>query len=95
MKIKTEYEENICEKAIQTFGFEKQTGMLSEECVELLSAINKFKRGRIGRKEVIEEIADVVIMCIQMAYYFGYCDVQDEISIKILRLAERMNKTNK
>lgn len=94
MSIITEHEENICQNAIQMFGFEKQTGMLSEECGELLSSINKFKRGRIGREEVAEEIADVIIMCVQMAHYFGYYDVQNEISHKIPRLVERMDKIN-
>ncbi len=95
MNIIDEHGENICQKAIQIFGFEKQTGMLSEECGELLSAINKFKRGRVVQGAVVEEIADVIIMCVQMAHYFGYFDVQNEINYKISRLTERMNKTNK
>ena len=95
MSIITEYEESICQKAIRIFGIADQTGMLSEECGELLSAINKFKRGRIEREEVAQEIADVIIMCLQMADYFGYYDVKDAISNKLSRLEERMNKTNK
>lgn len=94
MSIINEYEENICQQAIRIFGIENQIGMLSEECGELLSAINKFKRCRIECKEVTEEIADVIIMCVQMAHYFGYYDVQNEISHKISRLVERMNKIN-
>lgn len=95
MSIITEYEENICEKAIRMFGIEIQTGMLSEECGELLSAINKFKRCRLESAEVTEELADVIIMCVQMAHYFGYYEVQDRIRYKISRIVERMNKANK
>lgn len=92
MNIMTEYEENICQNAIHMFGVEKQTGMLSEECGELLSATNKFKRGRIEREEVAEEIADVIIICVQMAHYFGYYTVQNEIRHKISRLIEKMDE---
>ena len=92
MNIITEYEENICQQAIQLFGIEDQIGMLSEECGELLSAINKFKRCRIECEEVTEEIADVIIMCVQMAHFFGYYEVQDKITYKIQRLVERMDK---
>lgn len=95
MSIITEYEENICQQAIRLFGIENQIGMLSEECGELLSAINKFKRGRIECEEVTEEIADVIIMCAQMAHFFGYYEVQNRIEYKIQQLVERMNKTNK
>lgn len=95
MNIINEHEENICQKAIQMFGIEDQTGMLYEECGELLSAINKFKRGRVVQGAVVEEIADVIIMCVQMAHYFGYFDVQNEIRRKISRLTERINKINK
>lgn len=95
MNIITEHEENICKQAIDMFGIRNQIGMLSEECGELLSAINKFQRCRIGEEEVTEEIADVIIMCVQMAYFFGYYEVQDRITFKISRLVERMNNINK
>lgn len=45
--------------------------MVSEECAELINALCKYKRGRVTDSDVITEIADVMIMCEQMAYYFG------------------------
>lgn len=35
----------------------------------MLSA--KFRRGRVNEDDIITEIADVMIMCEQMAAYFG------------------------
>lgn len=92
MNIITEKQEKLCEKAIKTFGAEDQINMVTEECGELLSALNKYRRGRIGKDDVITEIADVLIMCVQLAYLFGYYETQDEVTHKISRLSQRITE---
>lgn len=55
-------------KAVDTFGKENQINMATEELAELIVAINHYRRGRAGKDEVIEEIADCYIMLRQLIY---------------------------
>ena len=74
------------------FGAEGQIDMLHEEVGELLSALNKYKRGRASVEEVVTEIADVQIMCEQMAFIFGSEAVAAEKERKLIRLQQRIDK---
>ena len=82
----------ILAEAIMEFGVDEQIGMLHEEVGELLSAINKYKRGRVTEREVVTEIADVQIIVEQMAYIFGESAVEAERERKLLRLRDRIAK---
>lgn len=85
-------EKQIYANAIIAFGIEGQINMLYEEVGELLSALNKYKRGRVQAEEVITEIADVEIMCGQMAMIFGLEEVAAEKKRKLIRLQQRIDK---
>lgn len=87
-------EKQIYANAIQTFGIESQIDMLHEEVGELLSALNKYRRGRVSADEVITEIADVEIMCGQMAMIFGPDEVEAEKERKLIRLQQRIDRHN-
>lgn len=82
----------IYEKALVKWGFENQLWMVIEECGELLNAIGKMRRERVTREDVITELADVTIMCEQIAQYMGYDDYTKEIERKLERLKERLAK---
>lgn len=84
--------ENLCRKAMEIYGFSSQTDMMIEECSELANAICKFRRGRVGDDDIITEIADVMIMCEQLSYYFGKEKVELEKERKLERLKERLSK---
>lgn len=85
-------EEEICRKALFTYGFDAQATMVSEECAELINALCKYKRKRVPDDDVITEIADVMIMCEQMACYFGKGLVEAEKDRKLQRLKEKLSK---
>lgn len=56
------------------YGKEPQLGMAQEECAELIQAISKIRRkGETGETldNLVEEIADVSIMCAQLEELFG------------------------
>lgn len=78
--------------ALEKWGADAQITMLFEECGELLSAISKLRRGRVGKDDVITELADVSIMVEQMAVLLGYDDFVIEKDNKLERLKERLNK---
>lgn len=80
----------VYETALTKWGIENQLWMVTEECGELLNAIGKMRRGRVTREDVITELADVTIMCEQIAQYVGYDDYTKEIERKIERLKNRL-----
>lgn len=77
--------------AVETYGEESQTKMLFEEMAELQNAICKLSRERDTADHVCEEIADVMIMCLQMAEIYGAKAVEDWANLKIARLRCRLN----
>ena len=85
-----EIEETI-KRAIETYGKEAQTQMLFEEMAELQNAICKLSRGRGTASDVCEEIADVMIMCLQMAQIYGVKLVEAWANYKVARLKDRLN----
>ena len=87
-------ERTICVLAVETFGPKSQIDMAIEECAELINALCKFRRERVGTLDVVTEIADVQIMCDQLAYMFGEQSVDDERKRKIERLQNRIIKYN-
>lgn len=85
-----EFDETI-RRAIKTYSKDSQTQMLFEEMAELQEALCKLARGRDTRAHVCEEIADVLIMCLQMAQIYGPKAVENWINIKINRLKNRLD----
>lgn len=71
---------------------EKQVDVCIEEMSELIQALCKFKRGKLNLDNLIEEIADVHIMLMQMLLFFGIdSDVfLDMVDKKINRTKERL-----
>lgn len=73
-----------CRKAVKLWGVTPQLRQLQEECGELVAAVNRADRGR-GTENLIEEIADVVIMAHQARLMFGPA-VEEAIARKLARL---------
>ena len=66
-----------------------------EECAELIQAISKLKRKgeRVGIANLIEEVADVRIMCAQIVEMYGIGNaVADMIDVKLERTLEQIEK---
>lgn len=82
----------ILKEAINIWGKEAQIQMIYEEVGEFLSVIGKYQRGRSTEEEVIDEIADCLIMFNQAALMFGETKVSDQINFKIDRLKSRLDK---
>lgn len=85
----------IIQLAIQTYGKEAQTRMLFEEMAELQNALCKLSRGRGTVSDVCEEIADVMIMCFQMAQIYGPKSVEQMANFKMHRLKELLKTVEK
>ena len=68
-----ENERDIFEKAINTFGIKNQEDIAIEEMSELTKAIIKHRRYNTEetKENILEEMADVLIMVLQMATHYG------------------------
>ena len=78
--------------AINIYGEDAQIWMTIEEMSELGNALAKYRRGRVTKEDVCEEIADVEIMCFQMAAMFGAESVTEILQTKMERLKRRLEK---
>lgn len=84
------------EKIEQILAYYPHTGQLliaQEECAELIKAISKLQRDgeRIGIANLIEEIADVRIMCAQLQLIYGIGkQVGNVLDAKLDRTLERI-----
>ena len=82
----------ILTDAIYTYGEDSQIWMAIEEMSELSNALAKYRRGRVTREDVCEEIADVAIMMIQLSKIFGLDDISNYLERKLDRLDKRLAK---
>lgn len=85
-------DKDILIQAIEKWGDSIQLDMVVEEMSELIKEICKYKRGRVNRSEIIEEIADVSIMLEQAKIIFGISDgeINDVAHTKIGRLKYKL-----
>lgn len=81
-------EQEVLKCTIRKFGLEAQLNQLTEECGELIAAVNHYRRNRAGcRVELVEEIVDVTIMLEQIVIALdAVYEISDVISIKINKL---------
>ena len=90
---------SVLTHALTTYGSEAQVDMMIEEMSELTKALLKQRRAQKSSyqydrervKAIIEEMADVYIVLLQMIQLFGEPDLFDEfVREKILRLRLRL-----
>lgn len=88
--------DEVFKACITTYGLNAQIDVCLEEMSELAKALLKFRRNNFKddgklRKNIVDEIADVKIMCRQMELLFCYSDeVEKMIALKIERQRKRL-----
>ena len=87
---------NTYKQAIALYGEKAQKLMAIEEMSELTKEICKDFRGELNRENLIEEMADVLIMLDQMLILYKISG--EEVGLmrikKVERLKERLEKQN-
>ncbi len=78
----------LYDAAITKWGVGAQKNMAYEEIGELLTALARDDRGRVTTEELLTELADVTIMCEQMAYILGFEEYEKEKDRKLIRLRD-------
>ena len=73
------------------YGFTNQADMLCEEAAEYITARNKIKRGIFeAAHNFKEELADVLIVALQLRYMLGEKNIDNIIEQKIQRQLGRI-----
>lgn len=81
---------NLFKTALEKWGIEAQRDMVFEEAGELITALAQDRRGRVTKEDIITELADVTIMCEQMAVFLGYEDYEKEMEYKLYKLKGKL-----
>jgi NTP pyrophosphatase (non-canonical NTP hydrolase) len=85
----------IYQATIARWGVDAQYDQAIEECAELIAALKHFKRGKVTRQEVIEELADATLMLGQLRWMFGEELVESAISDKLEKLKQLLDEDKK
>lgn len=86
----------VLKQAIETYGKENQSMMVLEEMAELQKEVCKSLRGNNNHDEIVEEIADVLIMIEQLKIMHDvkYRELNEMFNFKINRLKERLESSD-
>jgi NTP pyrophosphatase (non-canonical NTP hydrolase) len=82
----------LYDAAITRWGVGAQKEMAYEEIGELITALARDSRGRVTTEELITELADVTVMCEQMAFILGFDAYEKELDRKLVRLRDEKLK---
>ena len=86
------HENVICCTAIEHYGVHHQIVKCMEECGELIQALARKMCGEENIENVVEELADVEVMLMQMRTVFGRHEVHRVMAQKLARLKMRMEE---
>ncbi len=81
-------------RALRTWGVTAQMVKTIEECAELIQVLSKKLNGNpnVTDQHIIDEIADVTIMVLQMQMIFGPVEVTERMDYKIERTEAALNR---
>lgn len=86
-----EPKDTIWQDTIDKWGVALQIGTAMEECAELIAALNRhYIRGREPVEAVIEELADVELVCKQLRHIIGDEPVNLMVETKLRRLRAKV-----
>lgn len=83
-------EKACCLRIVDHYGVVNQELKTIEECAELISALMHKAKGSATADDVIDEIADVMIMTQQLSIVYGQRKVENRINEKLDRQLERI-----
>jgi hypothetical protein len=83
-------EADVCRRAINQYGLLRQMAKAAEEFAEAAAAINRHMATEGSREEIVSELADVEVMCVQMRMIFGAASIDTARAEKVARLHGRL-----
>ena len=83
-------EHDVCRDVINKHGISRQLAKAAEEFSEAAAAISRFLAGEGEYTEIIGEVADVEVMCVQMRMIYGAESIDQARAEKVARLHGRL-----
>lgn len=81
--------DDLYSACVNIYGKDAQANQLQEECAELITAVNHFRRERIPSTKLIEEMCDVAIMIEQMLHILARDPSTDPYTLfKVIKQAK-------
>ena len=80
--------EQLYRATLDKWGEDAQYDQAVEECAELIAALKHFRRGKVERQAVIDELADVTLMLGQLTWMFGTERVEESVQKKLEKLSK-------
>jgi NTP pyrophosphatase (non-canonical NTP hydrolase) len=86
--------ESIFERCIRVWGTIPQMRMAIEEMAELTKEICKAFRGEDNRTQILDEIADVLIMLKQLSIVYSMTreEIEKQVNFKLSRIKVKLDK---
>ena len=81
---------DVCRRVINQHGISRQLAKAAEEFSEAAAAISRFLAGEGECAEIVGEVADVEVMCVQMRLIYGADAIDQVRAEKIARLHGRL-----
>lgn len=85
--------EHIYRATLEKWGEQAQHDQAVEECAELIAALKHYRRKKIDKQTVIDELADVTLMVGQLTWMFGADDVERAVQEKLDKLDKLLKNT--
>lgn len=85
----------LSRRALRTFGALTELDKALEELTELQHAIYRFKAGKGSEADIVEEIADVLVVCSHLMVLYGCDEVVKQLEFKLNRLEEIVKERKK
>lgn len=82
---------DVCRQVINRHGISRQLAKAAEEFSEAAAAISRFLAGEGEYTEIVGEVADVEVMCVQMRLIYGTDGIDQARVKKVARLHKRLN----
>lgn len=86
----TIHEIDVCRQVIHKHGISRQLAKAAEEFSEAAAAISRFLAGEGEYTEIVGEVADVEVMCVQMRLIYGAGAIDQVRAEKVARLHGRL-----
>lgn len=87
--------EDLCQQALEKWGDDVQLLKAVEELNELRSTLLHYRYNKVDRNDVLNELADVAIICNQLMIMFDITnttELSDVIHVKLDKLEKALNK---
>ena len=81
---------DVCRRVINQHGISRQLAKAAEEFSEAAAAISRFLAGEGEYAEIVGEVADVEVMCVQMRLIYGADAIDQVRAEKVARLHGRL-----